>query len=130
MKTDGFIHGMENGEAKVLTVEEAGKLKGKKIYRFHFGYSGNEVQEMKAGDMVSELEYYSNQPCEGYGSRADYRKSYMSGKRLETADKTLMLSDSDGKDKFIKAHLDMNFFDEPTFTCPDADREVYYLVME
>lgn len=132
MKTDEFIHGIENGEAKVLTVEKAEKLKGKKIYRFYSGYSGNEneVQEMKVGDMVSELEYYSSRPCEGYESRADYRKSYMSGKRLETADKTLMPSDSDGKDKFIKAHLNMNFFDEPTFTCSDADREVYYPVME
>lgn len=132
MKTDGFIHGTGNGEAKVLTVEEAGKLKGKKIYRFHSGYSGNgnEVQEMKAGDMVSELEYYSSRPCEGYESRADYWKPYMSGKQLETADKTLMLSDSDGKDRFIKAHSNMNFSDEPAFTCPDADREVYYPVME
>lgn len=67
MKTNEFIHRIENGEAKVLTVEEAKKLKGKKIYWFYFGYSGNEneVQEMKVGDIVSELEYYSNQPCEG-----------------------------------------------------------------
>lgn len=85
---------------------------------------------MKVGDIVSELEYYSNQPCEGYESRADYWKSYMSEKQLETVGKTLMLLDSDGKDKFIKAHLNMNFFDEPTFTCSDADREVYYLVIE
>ena len=54
----------------------------------------------------------------------------MSEKQLETVDKTLMLLDSDGKDKFIKTHLNMNFFDEPTFTCSDADREVYYLVIE
>ena len=57
MKTNEFIHRIENGEAKVLTVEEAKKLKGKKIYWFYFGYSGNEneVQEMKVGDIVSEL---------------------------------------------------------------------------
>lgn len=40
MKTNEFIHRIENGEAKVLTVEEAKKLKGKKIYWFYFGYSG------------------------------------------------------------------------------------------
>lgn len=84
---------------------------------------------MKSGDIVSELEYHSSQPCEGYESRAGYWKPYMSEKQLETADKTLMLSDSDGKDKFIKAHLNMDFFDEPAFTCPDADREAYCSVI-
>lgn len=84
---------------------------------------------MKAGDMVSELGYYSSQPCEGHGSRAGYRKPYMSGKRLETADKTLMPLDSDGKDGFIEAHSNMNLFDEPAFTCPDADGEACCLVI-
>lgn len=132
MKSNEFIQKIESGEAKVLTVEAAKNLKGKKILWMYFGYSGNEneVQEMKVGDIVSELEYYSNQPCEGYESRADYWKSYMSEKQLETVYKTLMLLDSEGKDKFIKAHLNMNLFDEPTFTCSDADREVYYMVVE
>lgn len=42
MKTNEFIHRIENGEAKVLTVEEAKKLKGKKIYWFYF-----DIQETK-----------------------------------------------------------------------------------
>lgn len=58
MKTNEFIHRIENGEAKVLTVEEAKKLKGKKIYWFYFGYSGNEneVQEMKVGENLNIIQ--------------------------------------------------------------------------
>lgn len=83
MKANEFIKKIENGEAKVLTVESAKNLKGKTILWMYFGYSGNEneVYEMIVGDIVSELEYYSTQPCEGYKSRADYWKSYMSERR-------------------------------------------------
>lgn len=90
----------------------------------YFGYSGNEneVYKMSVGDIVSELEYYSKQPCEGYKSRAEYWKSYMSEKQLNDKESTLLLLDSDGKDKFIRAHLNSGLFDEHTFTCSDADR--------
>lgn len=129
MVTSEFVKKIKNEEAKVLTVEAAKKLKGKTILWMYFGCSGNknEVYEMIVGNIVSELEYYSTQPCEGYKSRTDYWKSYMSEGQLKEKENTLLLLDSDGNNKFIRAHLNLSFFDEPTFTCSDADKEVYYV---
>ncbi len=129
MTTSEFIKKIENKKANVLTVERAGWLKGKTVYWFYYGYTGNQnkVLKMTIGDIVSELEYYSTQPCEGYASRAEYWKSYMTEEQLKEKENTLLLLDSDGNDKFIRAHLNLCFFDKPTFTCSDADREIYYI---
>lgn len=129
MKVNEFIQKIESKEARVLTVEAAKILKGETILWMYFGYSGNEneVYEMNVGDIVSELEYYSNRPFKGYKSHADYWKSYMSEKQLKEKENTLLLLDSDGNDKFIRANLNCDLFNEPTFTYSDADREVYYV---
>lgn len=129
MNTQEFYRKVDNGEAKVLTVEVAKTLKGKKIYWWYKGYSGNEnhVDEIAIGDIVSELDYYSTQPCEGYSSRTEYWRSYMTKSQINEKKNTLLLLDTDGKNKFIRAHLNFDYFKEPTFTCSDADREVYYL---
>lgn len=65
----------------------------------YFGYSGNEneVRKMRVGDIVSELGYYSKQPCEGYASRAEYWKSYMTEEQLKEKENTLLLLDEEGK---------------------------------
>lgn len=109
MTTSEFIKKIENKKANVLTVERAGWLKGKTVYWFYYGYTGNQnkVLKMTIGDIVSELEYYSTQPCEGYASRAEYWKSYMTEEQLKEKESDL--------------------FDKPTFTCSDADREIYYI---
>ena len=129
MTKSEFIKKVENGEAKVLTVEAARKLKGKTILWMYFGYSGNEneVRKMRVGDIVSELGYYSKQPCEGYASRAEYWKSYMTEEQLKEKENTLLLLDEEGKNQFIRAHKESDLFDKPTFTCSDADREIYYI---
>jgi len=97
-----FIEKINNGEAKILTVESAKSLKGKSIKWMYFGYKANfnVVQTTVVGDIVED------------------------GKnRLE-------LLDSKGMPTYIYAHLDSKIYEEPTFTCSDSDREVYYLLCE
>lgn len=134
MKTSEFIQKIENGEAKVLTVEAARTLRGKRILLMYFGYEGNEneVLEMTVGDIVSEYDYYKKQPMEGYSSRAAYWKSYMNAGQLQDTKDKLILLDEEGNDSsHIYAYTNRyNFYDVPTFTCSDADREVYYIVQE
>lgn len=36
-----FIEAINNGRAKVLTLEKAKELKGRRIYWMHSGYKGN-----------------------------------------------------------------------------------------
>lgn len=125
-----FVNKIKSGEAKVLTVKRAKKLKGQKILWMYFGYSGNinTVREMIVGEIISELSYYENQPCEGYKSRAEYWRSYMNPDQLQDNRDKLLLLDEDGSESYICAHTGrFNFFEVPTFTCSDADREVYYL---
>ena len=134
MKTSEFIQKIENGEAKVLDVEAARTLKGKRILWMYFGYEGNEntVQEMTVGDIVSEYDYYKKQPMEGYSSRAAYWESYMNAGQLQDTKEKLILLDEEGNDSsHIYVYTNRyNFYDVPTFTCSDADREVYYIVQE
>lgn len=129
MMTSEFAKKIENKKANVLTVEKAKCLKGKTVYWFYYGYTGNQnkVLQMTIGDIVSELEYYSTQPCEGYASRTEYWKSYMTEEQLKEKENTLLLLDENGKNNFICAHVNSGLFDDPTFTCSDADREVYYV---
>ena len=130
MKTSDFIKQIENGNAKVLTVEAARNLKGKKIIYAYFGYNPAQVEEMVVGNIVTEYDFYKTQPCPGYDSRTAYWESYMPEEKLQDTKETLLLLDENGAydPHYIKAHLGKyNFYNEPTFTCSDADREVYYI---
>lgn len=129
MTTNDFLKKIESNKANVLTVERAKRMKGKTIYWSYQGYAGNQskVSKITIGDIVSELEYYSTQPCEGYASRAEYWKSYMTEEQLKEKENTLLLLDEEGRNQFIRAHKEYELFDEPTFTCSDADREIYFL---
>lgn len=130
MTTKEFNQKIENGEAKVLTMEAAKSLKGKTIVWTYFGYEGNEqsLYETQIGDIVSEMDYYETQPMDGWKSRAEYWRSYMSKRQLDDVKNTLMLLDSDNNMTFIKCHLNSGIFEEPTFTCSDEDRCVFYIV--
>lgn len=129
MNAKEFIEKIKSGEAKVLTVKVAKLLKGKRIAWMYFGYKGqNSVKEMTVGNIVTELDYNETQPCEGFSSRADYWRSYMTEKQLDEKKTTLLLLQADGKCPYINAHTKYsNFYNVPTFTCTDADREVYYI---
>lgn len=129
-----FTSKIENGEAKVLTLESAKKIKGKRIAWMYFGDRANalQVEEMVVGDIVSSLDYNETQVCEGFKSRSDYWRSYMTAKQLQREKDTLILLNEDGIDSCIRCHMDgwKDFFNEATFTCSDADREVYYLILD
>lgn len=129
-----FTSKIENGEAKVLTLESAQKMKGKHIAWMYFGDRANalQVEEMVVGDIVSSLDYNETLVCEGFKSRSDYWRSYMTAKQLQREKDTLILLNEDGADSFIRCHMDSwkDFFNEPTFTCSDEDREVYYLILD
>ena len=131
METSEFIRKIEVGEAKVLTVEAARSLKGKRILWMYFGYEGNEnvVEEMNVGGITTKYDYAKKQPMKGYASQADYWESYMSSEQLQEMKATLVLLNEEGKDSYIYAHTGRyNFYDVPTFTCSDADREVFYMI--
>lgn len=130
MTTKEFNQKIKDGEAKVLTLEAAKELKGKTIFWTYFGYEHNQqvILENKVGDIISELDYAENEPLDGWKSRADYWRSYMSAEKLQKCKDTLMLLDADGQSTYMYCYLYSEFFDEPTFTCSDEDRCVYYIV--
>lgn len=126
---NNFIKKIESGEAKVLTVETAKLLRGKRIAWMYFGYRGqNTVKEMTVGDIISSLDYNETQPCDGFSSRSEYWRSFMTERQLDEEKTTLLLLDADGGCPYIKSFTKyFNFYDTPTFTCSDADREVFYI---
>ena len=131
MEVKDFVKKIDNGEAKVLTVEAAKELRGKTIEWMYFGYEGNQnqVERMVIGDIVSEWDYYKTQSCDGYKNRTDYWESFMDERRINSLKNTLMLLDNEGKTSFLRCYpKGESFFKEPIFTCSDADRNVYYVV--
>lgn len=126
---NNFIKKIESGEAKVLTVETAKLLRGKRIAWMYFGYRGqNTVKEMTVGDIISSLDYNETQPCGGFSSRSEYWRSFMTERQLDEEKTTLLLLDADGSYTYINSFTKYsNFYDTPTFTCSDADREVFYI---
>ena len=129
MTTKEFNQKIKDGEAKVLTLEAAKALKGKTIIWTYFGYEHNEqyLYETNVGDIISELDYNETQPMEGWKSRSEYWRSYMSEAKLKQCKDTLFLLDADNQLTHINCYLYSDFFDEPTFTCSDEDRCVYYI---
>lgn len=129
-----FVAKIETGEAKVLTLEAAKKLKGKRIAWFYMGYQGNKntVGEMIVGDVVGYFDFYKTQPCGEFASMADYWLSYMDSEKIENLKNDLVLLDGNGNNTYVYCHHHSYpaLFKEPTFTCSDVDREVYYLELE
>ena len=127
-----FEQKIASGEAQVLTLAAAKQLKGKRIRWFYLGDPSNvnSVRQMEVGPLISEWEYASRQPFEGYSSKADYWRSYMSARRIEELKQTLLLLDAQGNVPYLRVHLYTDVFEEPTFTCSDIDRKVYYLLEE
>jgi hypothetical protein len=90
---------VKSGNAKVLTVETAKELKGKKIATIYFGYEGQDgIDEFIVGDVMREI--------------------YPNGKEGQ-----LCLFTSYGRCTYIRAHEG----NEGAFTCTDSDRFVYFI---
>lgn len=131
MKIKEFIEKIESGDAKVLTLKEAKKLIGKEIYWCYFGYehNDNKVSTLKVGNIVSEKEYYTtidNSPVEGFPNRYEYWVNKLH-KVAKESEKNLIILDADNKNTYIRCYHKNPYYKEPTFTCSDSDREVYFI---
>ena len=102
-----FEQKIASGEAQVLTLAAAKQLEGKRIRWFYLGDPSNvnSVRQMEVGPLISEWEYASRQPFEGYSSKADYWESYMSARRIEELKQTLLLLDAQGNAPYLRVHL-------------------------
>lgn len=119
---------------QVLTVDKARSLVGKAIRWTYIGYKFNEqlYETTLIGGIVKESDWAKSQPCEGYSSRWEYWKKVLP-KTAERAENTLLLLDDNGETTCIKAYCgkyDIFGYPEPTFTCSDADREVYFKILQ
>ena len=128
--TTEFKQKIESGEAKVLTLEAARALKGKKITWSYFGYNPMELHENVIGDIVSEWDYNKKCPMEGYESRTAYWDSYMTQAEKNYSKCRMELLDQSGYLTFMYCELVRGLFDEPRFVCSDSDRSVFYLLNE
>ena len=139
MKTNDFIRLIDEGKAKVLTLQAAKELKGKPIYWMYFGYKENEntVVETKVGEITTKYEvakntkvmdYLTGQPSEKYSSQLEMWEKEGYNTFIKEALETQVLLDANGINTNIVILPDNDtWFDEPTFTCSDADRCVFYI---
>jgi hypothetical protein len=122
---------VNNRTAKVLTLEIAKNLIGKKINTIYFGYRGQDgVDEFVVGNVISEMDYYRNlkEDCyidhpKGFKNRAEYWESYMPANVLSEYNNTMLLVTDDGRHTAIRAHKE----NDGVFTCSDVDRFVYFI---
>lgn len=121
---------------QVLTLAKAKELHGKTIACTSAEYKGNAVHVTTfiVGDVISEWDdaatrAYPDQHGKytQYATFQEYWQSYMTVEQIDERKTTLLLLDSAGEQQF-KAHTKyFNFYEVPTFTGSDADREVYYM---
>ena len=122
---------VENKTAKILTIDIAESLKGKKIRTIYFAYKGQDgVDEFVVGEVISELEYYRklkedcyvNHP-KGWKNRAEEWESRLTESELSRYRNTMLLVAEDGRNTFIRAHQG----NSGAFSCSDVDRFVYFV---
>lgn len=118
-------------DMEVLTVAKARTLIGKTIEWTYIGYRYNPQQYYRStvGSIVTGEELARKEPMDGYESRWDYWVKKVPRALYEERN-TLYLLDERGKKTYMVAHCNKyNFYPEPTFTCSDADREVYFRIV-
>ncbi len=90
---------VREGKAKILTIEGAKALIGKKIKTFYFGYNGQNGQdEFEIGKIEREI--------------------YQNGKEGE-----ITIFDSTGRNTYIRSHKE----NAGAFSCSDSDRFVFFI---
>lgn len=118
---------------QVLTLAIAKTLIGKTIICTSSEYHANScsVSTITIAAIVSEWDYYATQPCEGYASRTAYWQSYMTAKQIDEQKERMRIVGKDGC-AYYSAHTKLwqGMYPEPTFTGSDADREVYYVLID
>ena len=128
---------VERGEAKLLTIEAARELKGKKIQTFHFGYSHQDhTYEFVVGDLVSRWDYNRNlkEDCfpdeKGHQNRTEYWASFMTAEQIKRTKDTLELTTEDGLQTCILYTPEDDFEKNHVMWCSDIDRGVFYIMAE
>lgn len=124
-------------EAKLLTIEAARELKGKKIQTIYFGYAHQDgTDEFVVGDLVSEWEYYRNlkEDCypneKGHQNRTEYWASYMTPAQIERCKEQLELTTEEGLLTYIRYTPEDDFGNDHVMWCSDVDRWVLYIMAE
>lgn len=118
---------VNNGTAKVLTLEAAKALKGKRIATIYFGYHGQDgIDEFTVKEVISEWEQILKDKSETEESRikrlGEKYINYLKQSRTLVADREI-----NNGGTFIWCNpLDFSF-SIPTFVCSDSDRTVYYV---
>lgn len=133
MTVQDFIKHIESGKAKVLTLEAAKNLIGKTIVWFYYSDPANygSVEETTIGRVINEVDYYVNvmgvdDAHPNYPNHYEFLKAKVPHLAKEAEQNTIIL-DENNQPTYIVCYGGYSFFDEPTFTCSDADREVYYI---
>lgn len=120
---------VENKTAKVLTVDLANELKGRKIATIYFGYRGQDgIDNFIVGDVKSEYEH-AESITEGFekeGNQARRWDAVMNASQLNRYKNTMILLTADGRNTFIRAHKE----NHGAFTCSDTARFVYFVEVE
>lgn len=130
MKTlEQLREAVANKTAKVLTVDLANELKGRKIATIYFGYRGQDgIDEFIVGDVKSEYDF-AETIIEGFekeGNQARRWDAVMSASQIKRYKNTMILLTADGRNTFIRAHEE----NHGAFTCSDTDRFVYFIEVE
>lgn len=112
---------VNDGTAKVLTVEAAKELKGKRIQTIYFGYRGQDgVDDFIINDFKTMYELHHD-------------RQYLDtlGERTVNQFKNIIEIVSERGNTAIRYDKDYSYiFDEPTFTCSDVDRGVFFIEAE
>lgn len=121
-------------KGQVLSLAKAEAMVGKTIAITSPEYKANtpDVRIFTIGKFQSEWDWAAEQPyCnDNFKSYQEYWKSYMTPEQIATRKSKLFLLDTEGKVRAgAETNLSRSFYNEPTFTGSDADREVYFIEM-
>lgn len=118
----------QNGE--ILTLEKLKTLFGKKIACTSSEYRANSPhieiftpKEIKSAFELADL----NTDFSGFESQAKYWESYMKKSQLDEQKTKFHIVDEFGGTHYCCHSKYYNYYEMPTFTGSDADREVYFI---
>lgn len=115
---------------QVLTLAIAKTLIGKKIAITSPEYYMNQpmVRTFTLTDIASEFDLAAREKCEGYANRQEYWIAKLQD-RIPEFKRTLKLV-GEGDMPYASYDPVDRYFPEPTFSGSDADRAIYYLIVE
>lgn len=117
-------------DAKILTIDETRGLTGKKIRWTYPADRANspDMRECIVGDIITEYQLAERTPMKGYSSQAEWWEKCKTPEALQEKKETFVILDSDGQPTWMRLYPGWRrFFQEPTFTCSDANRPVYFV---